>query len=371
MSRDIEDLIRSAQEHQADRAVPPDRIRSALPRRAVVVRRRQRYGLLGATVAAVAVAGAVTVPVLALRGGDPASSTTAPGAAGTAAPSTGATAAPVPAGTLPRDIALRYRPTWVPAGLIEGIRQHVAVEPGAARAEPWLVRVWKKQAVAGDPWDGPEMSLNVRTVAPGYGANRDTSGEAVDINGAEGEYVNAKGDTKAYVTWLADERTALSVSVNGLALSKADLLRTARSVRPDTGLSAVPVRLGWLPTGWTANSVAVSGTGAAAWRAQVSAFSLGSTGKPKEGAGGQLSVTVGSSTEAPSGGEQLTVGGHPARHPVRTDEPGQGLIYLVVDLGGGRVMTVVGQGAGLTLDDVRKVAERTEVSPAGQSWLDR
>jgi hypothetical protein len=70
-----------------------------------------------------------------------------------------------------------------------------------------------------------------------------------------------------------------------------------------------------------------------------------------------------------AGGETLTVGGHPARHPVRTDEPGKSLIYLVVDLGKGRLMTLIGEGGGISLNDLTKIAEQVEITPARLDWL--
>lgn len=75
MTRNIEDLIRSAQELQADRAVSTDRIRAALPSRVDSVRRRRRFSMLGATVATAVVAAAVTIPAVALRGAGPAPTT--------------------------------------------------------------------------------------------------------------------------------------------------------------------------------------------------------------------------------------------------------------------------------------------------------
>jgi hypothetical protein len=41
----------------------------------------------------------------------------------------------------------------------------------------------------------------------------------------------------------------------------------------------------------------------------------------------------------------------------------------VVDLGNGRLMTVVGQGDGLTLKDLTRTAEQAQVVPAGAAWL--
>ena len=121
----------------------------------------------------------------------------------------------------------------------------------------------------------------------------------------------------------------------------------------------------------------ISGKSAGTWRGEVLADARGlepSTGDGvnKEDAAsgaGQLSVVVGTTTDAPDGGERLVVGGRPARHPVRADEAGKDLRYLVVELGQGRLMTLVGSGGGLDLAVLGKVAAPVETDPAALSWL--
>ena len=169
MTREIEDLIRTVQEIQADRAAPADRIRAALPGRAAVARRR-RYGLVGATVVAAAVAAAVSVPVLALRGGGPATSTVT--GASTAPTPAGPTPSPTVAAALPTALALGFRPTWTPPGLGERIRMTDLGEP-ADEAGPAVVRVWKRHVGTGDPWssDRGEIDFYVRTRATDAGLN--------------------------------------------------------------------------------------------------------------------------------------------------------------------------------------------------------
>ncbi|MBG0565438.1 hypothetical protein [Actinoplanes aureus] len=373
----IEDLIRAAQEHQADRSVPADRIRAALPRRAARANRHRRYGMLAAGLTAAAVATAVTVPALALRDDSPAvtAEPAAPPASGPA--SATPSSQPAPGAALPTQVKLEYRPTWVPSGFAEHIRHFNVGEPGDSLG-PTLMRVWKKSVSAGDPWGGTELSLYIRTEATDAAAAIDTSGQKVDINGAQGFYTPPQGDRKSSVNWTLDDHTALTIAALKVDISKNDLLRMARSVRPDPGVSPVPVSPRWLPPGWETTGAEVSGPSQDTWRSYVYAVRRApepSTDADRKAAkegnsqSGELSVTVGTTTDAPSGGDRFTVGGHPARHPVRTDEPGKRLIYLVVDLGEGRLMTLIGSGAGLTLDDLKKVAEKTEITPAGLAWL--
>jgi hypothetical protein len=362
---DIEDLIRTTQARQADRALPADHVRAALPRKVARARRQRRLGLLTGVVAAAAVATASTVPALTVRHTD-----------------TTVAAAPTPSVTEPDatplpDFRLGYRPAWTPPGYSEHIRQANIADPAEHGFGPTVVRVWTKRVGAGDPWGGAELVLSVRTEVAG--AVPDPGGQKVDINGSKGSYFGAQGDHKSYVGWAPDTRTRLTLAASHLDISRADLLRMARSVRPDPGSHTVPVRLRWLPADWTAIGATVSGASKATWRCEVAAakaapdpISVFDKKAAKEGghsSPGSMSVVVGAVTDAPAGGDALTVGGRPARHPVRADAAGSSLTYLVVDLGGGRYMTLIGSGGGLTLTDLTKVAERAEITPAGLDWL--
>src|SRR4051812_5671476 len=137
-------------------------------------------------------------------------------------------------------------------------------------------------------------------------------------------------------------------------MSRDDLLRVARSVRPEAGEATVPVKLSWLPDSWQTSGSTVSGASASGWRAWLNAAApVTAAAKAKgDGAGHtqqELSLVVDSVTDAPDGGDALTVAGHPARHPVRADEAGKSLTYLVVDLGEGRLMTLIGSGTTLNV----------------------
>lgn len=58
-----------------------------------------------------------------------------------------------------REIPFGYRLAWVPAGFAERVRQVLDEEPGDTYG-PALLRMWKKNAGAGDPWVGAGISFH-------------------------------------------------------------------------------------------------------------------------------------------------------------------------------------------------------------------
>jgi hypothetical protein len=234
-----------------------------------------------------------------------------------------------------------------------------------------VTRVWKKEVGPGDPAGGAELTLYVRAAVPDVGHAMDTTGRKVDINGIRGYYQPSEGDLKSSLNFSPAPHTALLLAADHLGLSEPDMLRAARSITADPGTVESPVRLRWLPDTWSPTGFTVSGPSRAAWRAEVDAApdpQVASDPKSLKSSPGNLSVTVGTTAEAPAGGAKLTVGGHPARHPVRTDAPGQSLTYLVVDLGHGRLMTLIGDG-GITLDEITRVAANAQITATGPDWL--
>jgi hypothetical protein len=354
----IEDLIREAQDRQADRAVPPSQLLTGLPVRTARARRSRRWTAAGVAAAA-AVAVVVAVPALTAR---PPNRAVMP-------PATAPSGSPAAPRVDPFPVFhLGYRLTWVPAGLTERVRSAAVADPGDPFG-PTVTRTWKKTAVAGDPSGGPEFTLYVRTAVPVPADAMDTSGQHVTINSARGYYQPARGDHKSSVDWSPDAHTVLMIAAGHLDVTKADMLRAARSVTADPGLLDPPVRLTRLPLRWSPTGFSVSGRSAATWRSEVSATAPGTDPKTlKEDGAPTLSVVVGTTTDAPADGATLTVGGHPARHPVRTDPAGRSLTYLVVDLGSGRLMTLIGNG-GITLDEMAGVAAATVVVPSAAAWL--
>lgn len=360
----IEDLVRDAQARQADRAVPPARILATLPVRAARVQRQRRIGWATGAVAAAAVAGVIAVPALAVHPGRPVVLTPAT----VPAPSPSASA---PAVTAFPVFRLGYKLTWAPSGMTERIRSADTGQSDAAFG-PTVMRIWKKQVGAGDPSGGAEFSLYVRTAVPKPADAMDTSGQKVDIHGARGYYQPSSGDHKSSVDWSPDPHTVLMITAGHLDVSRSDMLKAARSVAPDPGTVDPAVRLDWLPDGWSATGFSVSGPSAARWRSEVFAGAPASpTADPKslkEDGLPSLSVVVGTTTDAPAGGPALLVGGHPARWPLRTDPAGQSLSYLVVDLGHGRLMTLIGSG-GIQKNEMMRVAAATVLVPAAAGWI--
>ncbi|MBB2948253.1 hypothetical protein FB565_008036 [Actinoplanes lutulentus] len=368
----IEDLIRAAQDQQAARAVPEARILAGL---AVARRRRRRFVAVGAGLAATAVAAvpAVMVPALltpAAVSPGVVSPTVSGGSSAAASPSVVADPG------LPH-LRLGYRPGWVPSGFAEYIRQ--AGAGGDDEAGPSLVRSWKKSVGTGDPYGGRSAQLDfyVRTAVEDPAGMVWSGGQKVDIGGADGWYTPAQGDQKSSLSWIVGEHTVLMLATSRLDLSKADMLRVARSVRPEPGTNPNPVTLGWLPTGWQTAGLTVSGPSAGSWRGSLYVVKQGTEVSEKDKKTpvtvnyGDLTVTVGSETDAPDGGAELTVGGRPARRPTRDDSAGRDTLYLVVDLGDNRLLTLAGEGGGLDLAQLTRIAGGITVDPSGLTWLGR
>ena len=136
MNGTTEDLLRQALRRQAERAVDRDRVRAALPARAAR-RTRRRYGSLAGGLVAAAALTAFAVPVLSLDDAGPGGGA-GRGTDGLAAPGSPSVSAPAaaPARDMPDAVAMRYKPTWLPAGLRERARR-----PGSTPA----VRGWSSR----------------------------------------------------------------------------------------------------------------------------------------------------------------------------------------------------------------------------------
>ena len=52
---------------------------------------------------------------------------------------------------------------------------------------------------------------------------------------------------------------------------------------------------------------------------------------------------------------------------MRSDQPGRSLVYLVVDVGPGRYLTLIGQG--IPLADLTRIAAQAKISQGGVGWL--
>jgi hypothetical protein len=386
VSRDIEDLVRDTQERFANQAVHPERIRVALPDRAASKRRRRRrYGAAGIVAAAFAVTAAVTVPALALGGGGGgggALSATGAGQQQAAGPRSTSQVATVPGAAA---IALRYQPTWLPAGLRERVR-NMSV-PGTNK-DSTLLRTWTAHSV-GSNGDGTSVRLDLTVRRPADATDpQANTGVRVDINGSTGYYHGApQGETKSYVEWRAGADAVVSISQVGLHLSEADMLKVARSVKPDPAQMQLPLRLEWLPDGMSLSSAEIGGDSATSWYASLwTQAAAPASLAPKEAKQGPRSLSVALRPTASAGyvpqkapgtpttgGEQLTVGGHPAQLIPRTDLPGTNMWYLVVHLDNGQLLTVIAEWPDsdpLTKADLVKVAENAvPVTPPDVTWI--
>ena len=371
-----DDLLRQALQRQADRAPDPDRVRAALPRRAAR-RTRRRYGSMAGGLVAAAALAAFAVPVLALDDA-PAPRGAGPGASPSASADPTAPAAPV----APAAVGLRYRPTWLPAGLTERSRS-VPLGPGFGYDGP--VRIWKR-ANAGAGFDTGGSRLEFGAVDTENGADQfGDDGQAVDINGKPGRLSPAPGDGKSSLHWMIDPQTVIFIHNVEAGVSEADLLRIARSVQPDPGQVAVPVRFGWLPTGMAPKLAQFAGDSADRWQLELTAYGKNPTASPpptsekggKEG--GQdpnrgIYARLGRTTDAPDGGESITVAGRPARLVVRPIEGPKPMpmehAYVVVELGSGLKLTVFSVFPDVSRDDLIATAAAVEVGPTPDlSWL--
>jgi hypothetical protein len=373
MNGTMEDLLRQALQRQAERAVDPARVRAALPSRAAR-RTRRRFGSLAAGLAAAAALTAFAVPVLGLDDAP----TGGTGAGPAASPSASASA-PAPAQVTPEAVAMRYKPTWLPAGLRERART-VPVGPGNAYDGP--VRIWKPAGAEGGTDKGGSR-LEFGAIGLKDGANQfGDFGRQVDVNGRLGRLVGS-ADTKSYVHWLIDPQTVIFIHNVSLGLSDDDLLRVARSVQPDPGQLPIPLRLGWLPTGMAPFSAEVAGDSASRWQVEITAMGQPPAGPPaqptaakdKEGASSGerwIYARLGPATDAPAGGEAVDVGGRPARVVARA---GEGPVpfehtYVVVALDSGLTLTVHAMVPEVSRADLLAVAAAIDVASAPDlSWL--
>jgi hypothetical protein len=370
MNGTLEDLLRQALQRQADRAVAPDRVRAALPAR-TARRTRRRIGSMAVGLSAAAALTAFAVPVLGL---DDARTT----GGGPAAPPS-ASAAPPSAGPLtPEAVALRYKPTWLPSGLRERARA-VPVGPGTVYDGP--VRIWKRSG-AGGGIDTGGSRLEFGAIALKDGANQfGDEGSPVEINGRPGRLVGS-ADTKSYIHWLIDPQTVIFIHNVGIGLSDDELLRVARSVQPDPGQLSIPLRLTWLPTGMRPFSAEIAGDSVARWQLELTAMAQRPAAAEPTGAKDKEStasserwiyVRLGTTTDAPSGGEVVDIGARQARVAVRAaDDPArpEQHTYVVMALDSGLTLTVYGMAPEVSRDDLVAVAAGVVTAAAPDlSWL--
>lgn len=248
---------------------------------------------------------------------------------------------------------LRFGPTWLPGGLTELSREYGAP-----------VRQW---ALAPDNFSGNWQLLDLRPAfnCPNY---RDP----VDIDGRPGWF--REGRHVLYlrgVCWQFDRHTHLELNTTLRTLTRDDLIRIARSVRPAAGTTSFPISvpsdaprpfgLGADP-GWRR----ITGRSPTDWTATVS-WSPGSRYR-----GQRLEITAGPTTKAPDGGQLKTVRGRPARYLLDNDSPAGSSAYLVVDLGTHRYLTIqvdTYPPSEVAFFTLAMIAEETAVNLSRQPWI--
>src|SRR6476469_821404 len=347
----IDDLVRDAVRRQEMLAVDPEHVRAALPVR-TTHRRRGRTVLVMATAAA-AIA-AVTVPAV-LQDPPVASPPAAAALAGLT--------------TVP----LRYEPTWLPGGMAE--RERAALLPTSSLDMEAQHRTWTKSALPDDlKTPDPFVTLTVTRADHDPREHLLAAGQhPVDIN------VRPGWSDSHTVAWTITDDTMLLVTSPELApLPDADLLRIARSVRPDHDRLRAALRLDWLPAGFEAQRLDQRGNSPAEWQSRIDV----------PNGHRALSVQIGTRvTRQP--GERLTVNGHPATLSIGDDtdsDDGTGDVVspntvvdvtLTVDLENGTYLTVRATHLSNTTEtvsraDVIKIAENTVVDPHPYlDWLGR
>jgi hypothetical protein len=279
---------------------------------------------------------------------------------------------------------VRYSPTWLPPGLKEVGR--MSSTPDVANTN--LVRTWSWDPVGPDGvMNGARLELTIWRA----GNAASSAGEPVDINGHPGRYggppdgtTNVLGGMEQGVEWRPDDQTVLHLT-DFARMSRQDLLRIARSFRPDPGRLTVPLHVDWLPGTMHQGYAWTAGGSPTSWRSQLS-FSERYTVTDPDGENGRpnpadtqaklnsraLEVSIGTVSPAPAGGEVVTIGDHPARLLIKHFPEGaypRLITYIVVDLGLGLPLTVAGWGV-WSRGDMLRIAENVRVDRVPDlSWL--
>jgi hypothetical protein len=221
-------------------------------------------------------------------------------------------------------VTVRFRPAELPLQLsqrplITSLR--TVVDDSAAQS------IWSVS-----PVDAADTALTltvhrmtVADQAPGI------SGIPVQVNGEPGLYHPGQGRTA--VDWRFDGAFVGTLEEIGLHLAEGDLLAMAESVHAERVPAAAPILR--LPKVQWANSE-LTGDVTGNWMIRVY---VAPEGAEEGDVGAPVLLEVGTGTDAPDGGQTMSVGGRPARLVGATK-----VKYLVVDLGSGQKATVIGSG---------------------------
>jgi hypothetical protein len=159
---------------------------------------------------------------------------------------------------------------------------------------------------------------------------------------------------------------------NLTVLTKADVLRIARSVRPDPTVTRLPMRVGWAPAGFVNQGFIFIGSSPAAYQARI-VFNAGMTATNVI-ASHQFLIDLGQTTTAPAGGTNVTINGHPGRVSGPTAGNGGTTDLIVeVDLANSLKLTVTGHWATGTAEidknTVLRVARSVEFVGGTTGWI--
>ncbi|GAA0912368.1 hypothetical protein [Virgisporangium aurantiacum] len=253
---------------------------------------------------------------------------------------------------------LRFGPSWLPDGLTELGREY------GAPVRQWALEPFELSA----RW----QTLDLRPPLNGLGScpfQRDP----VDINGRPGWFrEGSSAQDLRGVCWQFDRHTYLQLDTTLPTLTRKDLIRIARSVRPAAGTFSFPISVppdALRPFGLDTDPglKRITGRSSTDWTAS-GYWSPGSRYKPRP----VLKITVGPATEAPDGGQPRTVRGRPARYVLDYDSPAGNSSYLVIDLGARHYLTIQADTdppSEVAFFDLAAVAERTTVDLSRQRWI--
>ncbi|MEV4517698.1 hypothetical protein AB0K00_53165 [Dactylosporangium sp. NPDC049525] len=349
---DLEDMIRTAQQRQAERADDPQRLRAALLTLSVRQTHRRRVRFVASVAAAAAAV--LTVPLF-VRGVTHQPRPAEP------SPTMMVTRSSAPAPLAVDRVSLGLRPTWLPSGYTE--RSRVVDYSGGAGAV--LTRMWATAPIGVNGRDANEPSIKLTittTTAPASDPGPQDGASAVDVNGQPGVYLAASGVIQ--LSWPADERHVLRLEVRDAGLGKADVLRIARSMVADIGWSASALVLDWLPDNHRLLTVSMSGNSPIDWTMFIETQQVAST-SPQH-----LLVGYGTTTICGAGGEVVSVGSVPGRI-VTLDET---TTCLVAGATAPFIAVIGTWSAGdrpITNDDLIHVAREVKIEPNGgdTGWI--
>ncbi len=334
-----DDEIRDALEHLARHAPGPDRVLRQFAVRERARRQRRALTLVGGTVAASVAVGA---PLVVLRERHSA----APGGSPSPYPD------PSPSPSIVNDrLPMRYRPTWLPDGMVETSRTVGSPVADDASAQS---RSWHNAA------SGQTVTLGVT----GPNSVDATGLRRVAVHGVSGWVQDMAGRPSVAVIWQVAPDLFLQVFVDGIPPRSTALpVQIANSVTTDgASVLELPVAFGWLPDGYriTERSVDAASDG---WQARIAA----DDGKPIPQRSG-VSVGMGAKDD------MLPNGPKPGMTAPPTDVTVRGVTgtfitptILGVPLPDGRWLRVAGQPSQA---DLVRVADALRIGPVPDlSWL--